>query len=89
MRRWWSRRQPSRRESRGGIPAQRSASSDERFTRSDDGETLNLTATIEDPWGLREPVVAKKIWRWAPNQKITPYDACEPATEFKKGTGEP
>ena len=61
----------------------------ERFTRSEDGDTLNLTATIEDPWGLREPVVAKKIWRWAPEQKITPYDACEPATEFKKGTSEP
>jgi hypothetical protein len=50
---------------------------------------LTLTATIEDPWGLREPVVAKKIWRWAPEQKITPYDACEPATAFKKGTNEP
>lgn len=61
----------------------------ERFTRSDDGDTLNLTATIEDPWSLREPVVARKIWRWAPSQKITPYDACEPPTEFKKGTSEP
>jgi len=61
----------------------------ERFTRSEDGNTLNLTATIEDPWSLREPVVTKKIWRWAPTQKITPYDACEPATEFKKGTSEP
>ena len=61
----------------------------ERFTRSGDGDTLDLIATIEDPWSLREPVVARKIWRWAPNQKITPYDACEPATEFKKGTSEP
>jgi hypothetical protein len=61
----------------------------ERFTRSDDGNTLNLTATIEDPWSLREPVVAKKIWRWAPDQKITPYDACEPVTDVKRGTTEP
>lgn len=61
----------------------------ERFTRSDDGNTLMLTATIEDPWSLRQPVVAKKIWRWAPDQKITPYDSCEPATEFKRGTSEP
>ncbi|HEU4694841.1 MAG TPA: hypothetical protein VFS23_41020 [Vicinamibacterales bacterium] len=45
-----------------------------------------LTATIEDSWSLREPLILKKIWRWAPDQKITPYDACEPATEFKKGT---
>jgi hypothetical protein len=61
----------------------------ERFTRSDDGNTLNLTATLEDPWSLREPVVVKKIWRWAPDQKITPYDACEPATDVKRGTSEP
>ena len=61
----------------------------ERFTRSDDGNTLHLTATIEDPWSLRKPIVAKKIWRWAPEQKITPYDSCEPATEVKKGTREP
>jgi hypothetical protein len=61
----------------------------ERFARSEDGNTLHMTATIEDPWSLREPIVAKKIWRWAPDQKITPYDACEPATEFKKGTGAP
>ena len=58
----------------------------ERFTRSDEDDTLLLTATIEDPWSLREPLILKKIWRWAPDQKITPYDACEPATEFKKGT---
>ena len=58
----------------------------ERFTRSDEDDTLLLTATIEDPWSLREPLVIKKIWRWAPDQKITPYDACEPATEFKRGT---
>jgi hypothetical protein len=58
----------------------------ERFTRSDEDNTLRLTATIEDAWSLREPLIVKKIWRWAPDQKITPYDSCEPATEFKKGT---
>jgi hypothetical protein len=61
----------------------------ERFTRSDDGETLAMTATLEDPWSLREPVSIRKIWRWAPEQTITPYDACEPPDEFSKGTGEP
>src|SRR5881396_2104508 len=39
----------------------------ERYTRSQDGNTLQLTATMEDPGSLREPVVFKKIWRWAPN----------------------
>jgi hypothetical protein len=58
----------------------------ERYTRSKDGNTLSLTATMEDPWSLREPVVLKKIWRWAPEQKITPYENCERPTEFKRGT---
>lgn len=57
----------------------------ERFSRSKDGDTLHLTATIEDPWSLREPITVKKIWRWAPCQRITPYESCEPATEFSKG----
>ena len=57
----------------------------ERYTRSKDGGTLLLTATMEDPWSLREPVVIKKIWRWAPDQKITPYKDCERPTEFKRG----
>ncbi len=57
----------------------------ERFTRSQDGKILQLTATIEDPETLREPLVLKKIWRWAPDQKITPYVNCERPTEFKRG----
>lgn len=57
----------------------------ERFTRSTDGNTLHLAATLTDPQTFREPVVLKKIWRWAPEQQIAPYDACEPPTEFKKG----
>jgi hypothetical protein len=56
----------------------------ERYTRSKDGNTLLLTATIEDPWSLREPLVIKKIWRWAPEQKISPYKNCERPTEFKR-----
>lgn len=57
----------------------------ERFSRSQDGDTLLLTATLEDPWSLREPLVMKKIWRWAPDQTITPYDNCERPTEFSRG----
>jgi hypothetical protein len=55
----------------------------ERYSRSADGKTLNLTATLEDPVTFREPLVLKKIWRWAPDQKIAPYDSCEKPT--KKG----
>ena len=57
----------------------------ERYTRSKDGKTLTLTATMTDPWSLREPVVIKHIWAWAPDQIIAPYDQCEIPTEVKKG----
>ena len=56
----------------------------ERYSRSKDGK-LRLTATIEDPWGLKEPLVLKKVWRWAPESRIAPYKDCHPATEFSKG----
>jgi hypothetical protein len=56
----------------------------ERFTRSKDGDLLRLTATLADPPSLREPLVLKKIWRWAPDRQITPYVDCERPTEFKR-----
>ena len=56
----------------------------ERFSRSEDGGTLMLTATMDDPWSMREPVTLKKFWSWAPEQQIAPYLDCEPPTEFKK-----
>src|ERR1041385_4914719 len=34
----------------------------ERYTRSGDGKVLQLTATLEDPGSLREPLVLKKMW---------------------------
>ena len=52
-----------------------------------DGKTLNLVATFEDPWSLREPLVMKKIWAWSPTSEIAPYDACEPAVSVKRGAG--
>jgi hypothetical protein len=61
----------------------------ERFTRSQDGDTLQLTATMEDPWSLRDPLVVKKIWKWAPDSQITAYDACERPTEFSRGVKQP
>jgi len=60
----------------------------ERYSRASDG-TLQLAATLADPLTLREPVVIKKIWRWAPEQKITAYKDCERPTEFKRGTRQP
>ena len=60
----------------------------ERFARSDDGVMLRLTATIEDPWSLREPLVLKRNWRWAPTSIIAPYDDCRPPIAVKKGVAQ-
>jgi hypothetical protein len=57
----------------------------ERFTRSDDGAMLHLTATVADPWSLREPLVLKRNWRWAPTSSIAPYDECKPPIAVKRG----
>ena len=59
----------------------------ERFSRSASDNTLRLTATIDDPQSLREPLVAKKIWAWSPKSEIAPYDACQPITAVKKREG--
>jgi len=57
----------------------------ERFTRSDDGMMLHLTATLTDPWSLREPLVIKRNWRWAPTSTIEAYDQCKPPIAVKRG----
>ncbi len=51
----------------------------ERYSRSDDGERLELVVSIDDPWGLKEPLILKKTWGWAPAEEIFPYVDCEPA----------
>jgi len=61
----------------------------ERYTRSADGKTLLLTATFQDPLSLREPVVVKKIWSWAPGSEIAPYTDCLRPTEFSKSGKRP
>src|SRR5262245_58698696 len=50
----------------------------ERFAKGDDGDTLWLTATLTDPGSLRESLVIKKVWKWAPESQITPYEDCVP-----------
>ena len=57
----------------------------ERYTRAQDGVRLLLSATIEDPWSLREPVILKKVWRWAPGAEIAPYTDCERPVGLVKG----
>src|SRR5262245_56168222 len=57
----------------------------ERYTRSADGKTLLLTATLQDPVTFREPLTLKKIWASAPDQRITAYDSCERPSQSNKG----
>jgi len=48
----------------------------ERYRKSADGEALNLEVTLTDPIMLTAPIVAKKLWSWAPDQEIFAYDSC-------------
>jgi len=61
----------------------------ERYRVSDDRERLLLDVTMTDPWGLREPLELKKVWSWAPDEDIYPYENCERPNEFIRGTGQP
>ena len=61
----------------------------ERYARSEDGERLLMSVTLTDPWALREPVTLKKVWAWAPDQEIAPYEDCERPTEFQRGASQP
>jgi len=61
----------------------------ERFTRADDGNRLWLTATFSDPVSLREPLVIKKVWKWAPDSQITPYEDCQRPSSVTRGVTQP
>jgi hypothetical protein len=54
----------------------------ERYTRS--GDRLDLVATMQDPWSLKEPLVLKKPWAFAPDEQIFAYENCEPPSEFRR-----
>ena len=57
----------------------------ERYTRSQDGKLLSLTATLDDPVSLRQPIELRKVWSWAPASEIAPYKGCQRPTEFSTG----
>ena len=61
----------------------------ERYTRSADGNRLELTVTMEDPLNLRETLQFRKAWGWAPDEEIFPYTDCEPPSEFRRGVNQP
>ena len=61
----------------------------ERYTRSADGNRLEMTVTMEDPVSFRQPLEFRKAWGWAPGEEIFPYVDCVPASEFRKGVTQP
>jgi hypothetical protein len=61
----------------------------ERYSRSSDGGRLELRLTLQDPWSMKEPIVVRKIWGWAPDQEIYAYDSCEPAAKEDRAEDRP
>lgn len=49
----------------------------ERYSRSERGDRLLLTVTIEDPWSISQPLVLKRVWGAAPDEQIYPDADCE------------
>jgi len=58
----------------------------ERYARSEDGDRLLLTVTLDDPWSMSEPLVLKRVWSAAPNEQIYPDTDCERPRDFIKGS---
>lgn len=48
----------------------------ERFTRSADGNRLELEVAFRDPVNLSKPLVMARAWAWAPTEEIYPYESC-------------
>lgn len=48
----------------------------ERYTRSADGNRLDLEVTFMDPPTLSKPLVMARAWTWAPTEEIYPYEDC-------------
>ena len=48
----------------------------ERYTRSEDGNRLEVEVTFQDPPTLSKPLVMARAWAWAPTEEIYAYDAC-------------
>lgn len=60
-----------------GIRQSPAVRTEERFTLSADGSTLDYELTVTDPATFTEPVVLRKSWAWRPGEVIRPYH-CEP-----------
>ena len=55
-----------------GIPSGAQKRVVERYRLTDDGETLTVDFTIEDPEYLTEPFSGSELWRYAPQLALVP-----------------
>ncbi len=60
-----------------GLPQSDTAEITERWTLADEGNQLLYELTVVDPETFVKPVVQTKIWHWAPDHKVQPYN-CDP-----------
>ena len=58
----------------------------ERYSRSEEGDRLLLTVTLDDPWSMSEPLVLKRVWSAAPDEQIYPDTECERPRDFIRGS---
>ena len=65
---------------RNGVPSSENTVTTEFITRH--GDTLTITAIIDDPAYLAEPLVISRSWQDDPATNVTPYtNPCVPAIE--------
>jgi hypothetical protein len=57
-----------------GTPLSSAAHVVERFTLSDDENSLHWQATTTDPETFTEPVVQEQTFTWVPGEEIKPYE---------------
>ncbi|MGH8208786.1 MAG: hypothetical protein ACREU6_04190, partial [Steroidobacteraceae bacterium] len=66
-----------------GIRTTSHARSIERYTRSKDGNSLDLEVTIIDPWTFRRPLIIKRPFLYAPKEKLEHIE-CTVSPEYSK-----
>ena len=60
-----------------GEPVSENARIEERYSLSDDGNTLTLVVTVHDPDNYFRPPVRRRLWRRDASTEIFPY-TCDP-----------
>jgi hypothetical protein len=60
-----------------GSPLSPSASLEERFSVTGNGQRLEYAMTATDPEMLTEPVTLERFWRWTPEVEYEPFDCAD------------